>query len=265
MGLELSEDATSVSTAPVESSLLANEVDTTNPGEGSIEQPGTDDAVSVVAVDEQIEIDGDLAEPEAVTASADEEELEWEDVASEIDLQLDDAEGGEKEEESIELEEPVDGFDLSEENDDETGDEASESKVVEAAEDLAQTMPDEIAEAVESVESVEEKEEDVPEEVALVAEDQEGEDEPYGEVQEQCWQCGKKESVGESFVAKEGRLYCTLCLPAEEPQETVVTSQEQRSAGPIPADDGSGQTSDKISLGEVIRKTWTKIKNALSS
>ncbi len=68
------------------------------------EQPGTDDeVVSVVAVDEQIEIAGDLAEPETVTAPGGKEELDWEDVASEIDLQLDEAEGGEKEEEPIEI------------------------------------------------------------------------------------------------------------------------------------------------------------------
>ncbi len=263
--LELSKDATSVSTTSVESSLSASEVETINLAEDRTEQPGTEDAVSVVAVDEQIEIAGDLAGPEVVTATGAEEELDWEDVASEIDLQLDEVEEGEKEEEPIELEEPVDGFDLSEKNDDQMGDEASEGRVVEVAEDPTPTMTDEIIETAESVESAEEKEEDAPEEVSLVEEDQDVEDEPDGVVKEQCWQCGKKESVGESFVAKDGRLYCTVCLPAEEPQETVVASQEQSNAGTISADDGSGQTSDKNSLGEVIRKTWAKIKNALSS
>ncbi len=38
--------------------------------------------------------------------------------------------------------------------------------------------------------------------------------EPYGVAKEQCWQCGK-ESDGESFTAKEGRLYCLDCLPEE--------------------------------------------------
>jgi hypothetical protein len=264
MVLELSKDATSVSTTSVESPLSASAVDTINLAEDRTEQPVTDDAVSVVAVDEQIEIAGDLAGPEVVTATGAEEELDWEDVASEIDLQLDEAEEGGKEEEPIELEEPVDGFDLSEENDAQTGDEASEGRGVEAAEDPAPTMTDEITETAESVESVEEKEE-APEEVSLVEEDQDVEDEPYGVVEEQCWQCGKKESVGESFVAKDGRLYCTVCLPAEEPQETVAAGQEQSSAGTISADDGSVQTSDKNSLGGVIRKTWAKIKNALSS
>ena len=42
------------------------------------------------------------------------------------------------------------------------------------------------------------------------------EDEPYGMDKEQCWQCGKKDSVGEPFIAIDGRLYCTDCLPAEE-------------------------------------------------
>ncbi len=57
----------------------------------------------------------------------------------------------EKKEDPIELEDPVDGFDLSKENDDETGDEASESRGVEAAEDPAQTMTDEITETADSV------------------------------------------------------------------------------------------------------------------
>jgi hypothetical protein len=44
------------------------------------------------------------------------------------------------------------------------------------------------------------------------------EDKPYGMDKEQCWQCGKKDSVGVPFIAKDGRLYCPDCLRPETPE-----------------------------------------------
>ncbi len=280
MVLELAEDATSVSTTPVEPSLSASGGDTINLGEDQPEQADTDEAVSVVAVDEQIEIAGDLAGPEAVTAPDGEEELAWEDVASEIDLQDDEVLAEEKEdEEAIELEEPVDSIDLPETDDRETGEETGENMVIDTAEDPVPTATEEGADTVGTMaaaESVEEEEGGAPEQATLVVEELEVEsekedepkpveDEPYGVIEEQCWQCGKKAGIGESFAARDGRLYCSGCMPAEEAQETVVAGQEQRSDTTISAVAGEGQANGETSLAEVIKKTWAKIRNALSS
>lgn len=55
------------------------------------------------------------------------------------------------------------------------------------------------------------------------------ETEPYGMDKEQCWQCGKKDSVGVPFIAKDGRLYCSDCLPRE-------TSEAEAQADDLPLD-----------------------------
>jgi len=39
--------------------------------------------------------------------------------------------------------------------------------------------------------------------------------EPYGVAAEQCWQCGK-ESADDGFIPRDGRLYCSDCIPDKE-------------------------------------------------
>ncbi len=83
---------------------------------------------------------------------------------------------------------------------------------------------------------------------------------PYGVDKEQCWQCGKKDSIGVPFTAKDGRLYCPDCVP-------VAEAAIDQTAGPDP---GAADTTDVstpegrhgFTIGEVFREAWTKTKGA---
>ena len=106
------------------------------------------------------------------------------------------------------------------------------------------------------------------------------EEEPYGIDKEQCWQCGKKDSVGEPFIAIDGRLYCTDCLPADEAEEEGgVSAAGVAAAGVAGAASimGSGLAGDgefteeteaveslgrnnDFTVGGVVRESWEKIK-----
>lgn len=70
---------------------------------------------------------------------------------------------------------------------------------------------------------------------------------PYGMEKEQCWQCGKKDSVGMPFIAKDGRLYCPDCLPAEAPEPPkTATAPRQPHYG--------------FTIGGLVREAWAKTK-----
>jgi hypothetical protein len=97
------------------------------------------------------------------------------------------------------------------------------------------------------------------------------EDEPYGMDKEQCWQCGKKDSVGEPFIAVDGRLYCTDCLPAEEPEKIEPSATDALGAAPLAgeeqlSEDGDGAQSTagegqkQFTVGGVIKDAWDGIK-----
>jgi hypothetical protein len=109
------------------------------------------------------------------------------------------------------------------------------------------------------------------------------EDEPYGLDKEQCWQCGKKDSVGEPFIAVDGRLYCTDCLPAEE---DGISAANIAAAGVVGAaatlgsglaaneDDANEEDTEsvevperkkKFTVGGVLRESWEKVKGIKSS
>jgi hypothetical protein len=83
---------------------------------------------------------------------------------------------------------------------------------------------------------------------------------PYGMDKELCWQCGKKDSIGVPFIAKDGRLYCPDCVPAAE-------AATDRTAGP---DAGTADTTDDstpearygFTVGGVLREAWAKTKGA---
>jgi len=107
------------------------------------------------------------------------------------------------------------------------------------------------------------------------------EDELYGLDNEQCWQCGKKDSVGEPFIAVDGRLYCTDCLPAEEVEEYGMSAAYAAAAGVSGAAAlGSGlagnedfaaeevvlpEKKDTFTVGGVIRESWDKVKGIKAS
>lgn len=108
------------------------------------------------------------------------------------------------------------------------------------------------------------------------------EDEPYGFDKEQCWQCGKKDSVGEPFIAVDGRLYCTDCLPAEEVEEDGMSAAYAAAAGVTGAAAALGSSlagdedvvaeevevsgrKKKFTVGGVIRESWEKVKGIKTS
>ena len=97
----------------------------------------------------------------------------------------------------------------------EVADSIEESSLLDSADAL---IEEETAnDFAESDESVERYQEAVPEdETRLVHKTDEIELEPYGIDKEQCWQCGKIDSIGEPFIARNGRLYCKDCAPIGE-------------------------------------------------
>lgn len=138
---------------------------------------------------------------------------------------------------------------------------------------------------------------DIPEVGHKTAEEPEGitgadsdeavvEDEPYGIDKEQCWQCGKKDSVGEPFVAIDGRLYCTDCLPADESENESGAGAENIAAAGVAgaaAAVGSGLAGEEsagekqqedvvlperkkdFTVGGVISESWEKVKGVKGS
>lgn len=72
---------------------------------------------------------------------------------------------------------------------------------------------------------------------------------PYGVDKEQCWKCGKKDSVGVPFIAKDGRLYCPGCLPADK--------EEAAGAG-----DAAPQGLAGVSIGALVSEAWEKTRGA---
>ncbi|MCP3891737.1 MAG: hypothetical protein GY702_23140, partial [Desulfobulbaceae bacterium] len=91
----------------------------------------------------------------------------------------------------------------------------------ESLEDLLEDLPEDVVDDLEDVDVALDDDvvsADLAELAAVETESFEDledvQQEPYGVAKEQCWQCGK-ESDGESFTAKDGRLYCLDCLPEE--------------------------------------------------
>jgi hypothetical protein len=82
---------------------------------------------------------------------------------------------------------------------------------------------------------------------------------PYGMDKEQCWQCGKKDSIGVPFIAKDGRLYCPDCVPAAE-----------AATDPVGPDTGAAATIDAFmpealqafTIGGVLKEAWRKTQGA---
>jgi hypothetical protein len=253
----------------------------------------------VEEVEESIEVDVDLSETaQEIPPSAGEEELRWEDIASEIDLQSAEGDSEKELEEDIEgdpadasslqdeFEEPVadSGLTAEEEDsviEDESGEdiwaaleEHSEIKVTELTEEPAVSDSVDLENPEqENAEIAKLEEEDVSgDDVELVPEDDGIELEPYGIDKEQCWQCGKENTLGgQPFVAKDDRLYCTDCISLEDTADVVDTQQEQETGETLDAqksvtedltESAADETSDKFSMWGAIRQAWVKTKGA---
>ncbi len=301
--------------------------------EADDEQPASDELVEPTEPEEEEPADQEL-EP---AAAEEEETLEWEDIASELDLQSADGESEEELEVDLqespaevssqedESEQPVDDSAEAEEE------EEDEIELEEALEVYQETEEDEEAEdfaemAVETAVETDEKADEVeadkasekdiwaewdespmlgpvdfggpktemadgqdepapPEDVADV--EQEGdaangqekaevELEPYGIETEQCWQCGKKDNLGEPFVTKDGRMYCADCAKAEIGEESADTGEEghqEQSADTLSPDDEQADQEtetaaaatvgpEPFSIGATLRKAWAMTKGA---
>jgi len=269
-------------------------------GSSEVEAVEEDQVVAVEELEESLEIEEELTKSDelATTPSSEEEVLEWDDIASEIDLKVDEegtgADQDEMQEDSPassssiqdELETPVGDVDISVEEERESVDESekdtwaeleenpAESKDSEAIEkstlleavDLEEpeeAIADDPANIEEKTETLEDFEEGASEdEVQLVQEGDEIELEPYGIDKEQCWQCGKADSIEESFVEQDGRLYCTDCAPIEDSGETVDSNQGQEAGDQDVTDDAASLYLPKISVGGAISEAWAKTKGA---
>lgn len=91
------------------------------------------------------------------------------------------------------------------------------------------------------------------------------ESQPYGLVKEQCWQCGKKDSVGVPFIAKDGRFYCPDCVPVAEPETDLKDQTFVEPPEDAALSDGravAGGPSHRFTIGGAIREAWEKTKGA---
>ncbi|GAB6190834.1 zinc ribbon domain-containing protein [Desulfocastanea catecholica] len=210
----------------------------------------------------------EVTEPEPVIppAAEQEETLDWEDIGSEIDLQLAEATMGEEQEGSLpdgsaalssfeeDFEKPVDEFGLLEEFSPLDADDV-ESPAGQKDNEQGETV---VAES---------SEEDMLDEGV--------EREPYGIDKEKCWQCGKEEDVGQTFVAKDGRLYCPDCLSVEnrkvntDPEQEPVPHETLNSERPDDngkglSNDAAGGYDDEKPMGNSIYRAWAKARDALA-
>ncbi len=183
--------------------------------------------------EEMLDLDDDLAEagptitPPAQEINTEEEPLNWDDIASEIDLQLAEGDVG-IEQAEIPEGSPVDIGSLQDDFDQPAADE---------------TVVPEIA-AI----SGNQDEEIVWDDVQLVEETDEIEPEPSGIDKKQCWQCGKSENNSDSFTTRNGQLFCIDCAPIEDSAKAGTT-------------DGSN---DKSSLGAALKKAWARMIGVFS-
>jgi hypothetical protein len=202
---------------------------------------------------------GHLAKEEDADSEAEHDEMfVWSDIASEIDREMDkdtkrenedhldpaflddffeDAGSAEitaeksasKEQDEVSLEEAI------------LADEASESLGADIS-----SLFDKISEKPESTAIAPGGEVDRPEEVEL---------HPAGIDTEQCWQCGKKDSAGMPFIAKDGRLYCPDCLPEEDPVQTEAVGI---SKSPDVVEEPLKESRYGFTISGLIKEAWAK-------
>ena len=147
-------------------------------------------------------LNGDTSEVAGLTAELSSEEseesFEWSDIASEIEI----LDGNDEVSVIVEEEAP-----------------ASLGQVIDGiTEDSAGQSDDEIEPAHDEPGGAHEPEdEQLGEDIQNV---------PYGLEKECCSLCGKEDSVGEPFIAKDGKLYCTDCLPTEAMEEAEAVDIE---------------------------------------
>jgi hypothetical protein len=246
-----------LSSTPMESPQVSSEIESPIPTDEDLRGIEEEEALSVTEDEEPGEFDGNLTEPETETQAAEQEEtLNWEEIASEIDLQLAEDEMEEEHEETLEgepadlstfeddLEELACDLGLKAMEDSETDGEPDENIWAYSEEDHAEIKENDLMEESPQLEPadlegyIQEIEEEpaktasigedyeewtLEDEVQLVQEEDLETDEielqPYAIDQEQCWQCGKQNSDGNPFIVQNGRTYCIDCAPVEESED----------------------------------------------
>jgi hypothetical protein len=178
-----------------------------------------------------------------------EERLEWADIVSEMDKgDADESKRGREEDAApASLDEPL-TTNVEPEVGGATGAEGGEAVVAEPppAPGLGMELP--LAAAVTAAALASEDKQDQP--AAKIVLDG-VEQSPYGVEKEQCWQCGKKDSVGVPFIAKDGRLYCADCLPGEPKEPPPVEPKREADAS---------QPRYDFTIGGLLREAWAKTK-----
>lgn len=252
MSVELAAETASLAAAvstPVTSSTVTEEAAapiTLNEAEVqtlAAEVLAGDEAEEMLDLDDELPEAGPPVPPPAQEITTEEEPLNWEDIASEIDLQL--AEGDvETEQAEIPEGSPVDIGSLQDDFDQPTADE---------------TVAPEVAAVAGN-----QDEEFVLDAVQLVEETDEIEPEPVDIDKKQCWQCGKSDSNGDSFITRNGQLYCPDCAPIEDSAKVAQTSKEQETEDSVVTPGATDGSSDKSSLGTALKKAWGKMKGVFS-
>ncbi|TKB27068.1 hypothetical protein FCL47_07770 [Desulfopila sp. IMCC35006] len=252
MAAELSTEAAHVAAA---ASAPANSPTTAKEDAAPILQQETEahtvtaEALSGNATEQMLDLDdgpagtGPSIQPPAQEIATEEESLNWDDVAAEIDLQLAEVEGG-AEQADVPEGSPVDMGALE---DDFTQPAAGAT----VAPEIAAVDGDQDGEIV-------------WDDVQLVEETDESEPEPAVVDKKQCRQCGKSENHGESFLTRDGLLYCADCAPVEDAAKAADTGGEQDAEGAAVAARAADAAKDQSSLGTAIKKAWLQVKGIFS-
>ncbi|MGB3223643.1 MAG: hypothetical protein WBB23_12645 [Desulforhopalus sp.] len=244
----------------------------------------------------------ELEAAEETTVAIKEETLEWEDIASEAEVNLHDAENEESEQEDKgspaelspwenEFQKPSD-FDLKE-DDVEAQDETGKTILPEA--DLEKPQQDDLelqeddhleepplhdsagSKSAEAEVSSQDQENIINDDLQF----------PQKEVQEvdnlkldnsletdneQCCQCGKKDNAGEPFITKDGGLYCGDCSLLEDlnmntgtqfhDSDDISPAGRQDIVDSAFMDDNAERTNFDFTIGNLIREAWEKTKGA---
>ncbi|MFH0782242.1 MAG: hypothetical protein V2B20_09875 [Pseudomonadota bacterium] len=235
-------------------------------GTGEVEDSAwsDEDNIDILTAEAAPEIDRSQPEVKAETVVEREDVFNWTDIASEIDEEM--AKGAERSKE--EDGDPASLNDFFTDGAPAVHDFIAQSvgqRVEQSVEaiapvtDAAQVVDEHPVPSVQSLDTGLPEEGQAVEKVAQV----EIENQPYGMDKEQCWQCGKKDSVGVPFIAKDGRLYCSDCLPVE-------ISEAEEEADDLPSDcisEDIGQTADaqegssyRFTIIGLLKEAWAQTK-----
>lgn len=201
--------------------------------------PGEVDSVEVET--EELVVEEVDSEENTLTDAVLGEELEADEANDDVGVSLEDEIESPKIEdepdESVELDDDSGDADITQESEDSLTEEETdipeedteevpeaggedEERDVDSKEDKLTDEDEEASEANDShlaylTEPEQEAEESAQDDTESAETDEEVEEEPYGVAEDQCWQCGK-EVEDEEFTSKNGRLYCSECLPEED-------------------------------------------------